>query len=48
MAQKKWQVNKVRYCEHVRQDVSLEIQVVYSAEQLPDQPPHLIAHRCGV
>ena len=28
MAQKKWQVSKVRYCEHVGQKVALEVQVV--------------------
>ena len=47
MAQKKWQVEKVHYCEHVGQEVALEIQVVYPAEYLPDQPPHVTAHRCS-
>ena len=43
MAQKKWQVSKVRYCEHVGQDVALEV----PADQIPDQPPHVTAHRCS-
>ena len=47
MAQKKWQVSKVRYCEHVGQEVALEVEVVYPAEHLPDQPPHVTAHRCS-
>ena len=47
MAQKKWQVSKVRYCEHVGQVVALEVQVVLPADQIPDQPPHVIAHRCS-
>ena len=47
MAQKKWQVSKVRYCEHMAHDVSLEVQVIYPAEQLPDQPPQVVAHRCS-
>jgi hypothetical protein len=47
MAQKKWQVEKVHYCEHVGQEVALEVEVVYPAEALPDQPPHVIAHRCS-
>jgi len=47
MAQKKWQVSKLSYCEHVGQEVALEIEVVYPAEHLPDQPPHVIAHRCS-
>jgi len=47
MAQKKWQISKVRYCEHVGQEVVLEVEVVYPAEQLIGQPPHVIAHRCS-
>jgi hypothetical protein len=47
MAQKKWQVEKVHYCEHVGQEVELEAEVVYPAEHLPDQPPHVVAHRCS-
>ena len=47
MAQKQWQVEKVHYCEHVEQEVALEVEVVYPAEHLPDQPPHVIAHRCS-
>ena len=47
MAQKQWQVEKVHYCEHVEQEVALEVEVVYPAEYLPDQPPHVIAHRCS-
>jgi hypothetical protein len=31
----------------VGQEVALEIQVVLPADQLPDQPPHVIAHRCS-
>ena len=47
MAQKQWQVEKVHYCEHVEQVVALEVEVVYPADHLPDQPPHVIAHRCS-
>ena len=47
MAQKKWQVEKVHYCEHVGQQVALEVQMVYPADHLPDQPAHVIAHRCS-
>jgi hypothetical protein len=47
MAQKKWQIEKFHYCEHVQQEVELEVQVVYPADQLPDQPPHITAHRCS-
>ena len=47
MAQKKWQVEKVHYCEQVGQEVELEVEVVYPADHLPDQSPHVIAHRCS-
>jgi len=47
MARKTWQIEKVHYCEHVAQEVALEVQVVYPADTLPDQPPHVIAHRCS-
>jgi len=47
MALKKWQVSKIRYCEHVGHEVALESQVVYPPEHLPDQPPRLVARRCS-
>lgn len=47
MSQKQWKVAKVHYCEHVGQDVQLDVQVVYPADHLPDQPPHITAHRCS-
>ncbi len=47
MAQKKWRIVEVRYCEHAGHEVRLEAQVVEPAEQLPDQPPRVLAHRCS-
>ena len=47
MAEKIWQVEKIKYCEHVEHEVQIENQVVYPAENLPDQPPRIIAHRCS-
>ena len=47
MAQKKWKVSKIRYCEHVGHEIKLEAQVVYPAEHLPDQLPRVIANRCS-
>jgi hypothetical protein len=47
MAQKEWQVEKVHYCEHVGQAIALEVELVYPADHLPDQPPHVVAHRCS-
>jgi len=47
MAQKKWKISKIRYCEHVGHEIALENQVVYPADQLPDQPPRIISSRCS-
>ena len=47
MAQKKWKVSKIRYCEHVGHEIKLEAQVVYPADHLPDQLPRVIANRCS-
>lgn len=47
MTQKKWQTQKICYCERVGREVKLEAQVVFPAEHLPDQPPRILAHRCS-
>jgi hypothetical protein len=47
MAVKRWESIKVRYCTRVRQDVRLEAQVIYPADNLPDQAPQVAAHRCS-
>jgi hypothetical protein len=47
MAEKSWQVIKVRYCHHAGQEVNLEAEMIYPAEFLPDQQPRVNAHRCS-
>ena len=47
MAEKEWKVEKKRFCDHVAEEVSLEAEVVYPAEYLPDQTPRVLAHRCS-
>lgn len=47
MAEKKWFVTKVIYCEHVGREVELETQVVVASEYVPDQPPRIVARRCS-
>ena len=47
MSEKTWEIIKVRYCHHVKDEVNFEAQVVYPAEWLPDQPPRVIGHRCS-
>lgn len=47
MAHKAWQVIKVRYCEHAGAEVSMEAQVIFPADFLPEQAPRVIAHRCS-
>jgi hypothetical protein len=47
MAERKWQVSKISYCEHVGHEIALETEVVYSPEFMPDQPPRVVARRCS-
>ena len=47
MAERTWQVQKIKYCEHVGHEIAIENEVVYPAEQLPDQPPRILARRCS-
>lgn len=47
MAEKIWQVEKIKFCEHIGQDVAIEKEAVYPAEHLPDQPPRITARRCS-
>jgi hypothetical protein len=47
MAEKSWEVIKVRYCQHVAKEVGLEVEAVYPAEWMPDQPARIVAHRCS-
>lgn len=47
MSQRIWQPIKMCYCHHVDQEVSLEAEVVYPADILPDLAPRVFAHRCS-
>jgi hypothetical protein len=47
MAYKTWETIKVRYCEHVGEQVGMEANIVYPAEWMPEQQPRVIAHRCS-
>jgi hypothetical protein len=47
MATKAWQTVKVCYCPRVEREVSLEAEVVYPHDLLPDQPGRVTAHRCS-
>lgn len=47
MAERKWDTIKVRYCEHAGSEVGLEVDTVYPAEHLPDQPPRILSQRCS-
>jgi len=48
MAEKRWEVTKVCYCEHLKQQVALEAELIFPAEFMPDQPPRVTAHRCSL
>jgi len=47
VAVKTWQTIRVRFCEHAGTEVSLEAQMVFPPENLPDQPARILAHRCS-
>lgn len=47
MAERTWQVEKIKYCGRVGREIALEDEVVYPTEYLPDQPPRILAHRCS-
>jgi hypothetical protein len=47
MATKDWETLKTQYCIHAGKDVSLEANVIYPAESLPDQPARVVGHRCS-
>jgi hypothetical protein len=47
MAERTWEVSKVRFCEHVKRDVALEAEVLYPVDILPD-PARVLSHRCSL
>jgi len=47
MTECSWEVSKVCYCEHVKQEVALESEVLYPMDFLPD-PPRVRSHRCSL
>ncbi len=46
MAEKTWEVPKTFYCDRVGHLVSIENEVVFPADFIPDAP-RIIAHRCS-
>jgi hypothetical protein len=47
MAEKMWISEKLQYCERAGCDVSLQAEMIFPAEHLPDQPPRVTVHRCS-
>ena len=47
MAVKRWEQIKVRQCDRIGKQVTLDAQVIYPAEFMPDQPPQVVGHRCS-
>jgi hypothetical protein len=47
VAEKRWESIKIRQCEHVGKQVTLDAEVIYPAEFMPDQPPQVVGHRCS-
>jgi hypothetical protein len=42
-----WEINKIKYCEHVGHEIALETELAYPSEHLPDQPARVLARRCS-
>ena len=47
MSVKTWEPIKPCFCHHINQQVTLEAELVYPPEWLPDQSPRVLAHRCS-
>lgn len=47
MAEVLWDTIKVQFCHHIDQQVSLQAQVVFPADMLPDQGARILSHRCS-
>lgn len=47
MATRVWEPVQYCYCHHIGQQVALEADVVYPAENLPDMETRVLAHRCS-
>ena len=43
-----WKAVQHRFCEKAKEEVALELRLVYPASILPDQPPRVIGHRCSL
>jgi hypothetical protein len=48
MATVLWRPVRTKLCDRVGKIASLEVQVVYPAENLPDQPPRVRSRRCSL
>ena len=47
MAEKRWEQIKVRTCDRIGKEVTLDAELIYPADFMPDQPPRILAHRCS-
>jgi hypothetical protein len=47
MAETVWEIFRKQRCARIHQVVTLEVERVYAAEFLPDQPPRVIGRRCS-
>lgn len=47
MAEKIWHVEKIKFCEHVGHEISIENELILPADHLPEQPPRIAARRCS-
>lgn len=46
MAERTWETGKLCYCERIQRQVTLETELLYPIDYLPD-PPRILSHRCS-
>jgi hypothetical protein len=47
MAWESWRAGKQTHCEVMDEKVTLQSRLAFAADNLPDQPPRVLAHRCS-
>ena len=47
MAWESWRTVKQTRCEIMDEEITLHSRLAFAADNLPDQPPRVLAHRCS-
>ena len=47
MSERNWQPTRVIFCQRIGKEVTLEVELVYPPELMPNQNPRVVARRCS-